>query len=147
MPDGLFGFAKNASRIQSFGLANSVRQRPIGVVIDDVARRALNLGQRAIEQVARIREANHVRRADERPRHDRENVVAAVAAQNPIGIDAVQLAARIRNAVAIGSGYFCSPACTTRPIAAFTFGEHWYGFSFVFSLMNFSTPCGCSPGV
>ena len=38
------------------------------------------------------------------------------------------------------------PAGTTRPMAAFTFGEHWYGFSFVFSLMNFSTPCGCSPG-
>ncbi len=53
--------------------------------------------------------------------------------------------ARMRNAVASGSGYFCSPACTTRPIAAFTFGEHWYGFSFVLSLMNFS-PRGCSPG-
>ena len=56
-------------------------------------------------------------------------------------------AARLRNAVAIGSGYFCNPACTTRPIAAFTFGEQGYGFSFVFSLMSFSTPCGCSPGV
>ena len=44
----------------------------------------------------------------------------------------------MRNAVASGSGYFCNPACTTRPIAAFTFGEHWYGFSFVLSLMNFS---------
>ena len=21
--------------------------------------------------------------------------------------------------------YFCSPACTTRPMAAFTLGEHW----------------------
>ncbi len=31
--------------------------------------------------------------------------------------------ARMRNAVAIGSGYFCSPACTTRPIAAFTFAR------------------------
>jgi hypothetical protein len=55
-------------------------------------------------------------------------------------------AARVRNAFAIGSGYFCKPRSSTSSTARRIPGGGGYGFSFVFSLMNFPA-CGCSPGV
>ena len=71
-------------------LRKRIAQRPIGIEVHDVVVRALNLRERAVEDVARVGEAHDVARIDKRPREHREQLVAAVAAEDPIGIEAVE---------------------------------------------------------
>ena len=111
MPEGLFGLARNTSRKSSRG------RRRNAAGSDQSARkwtsslpRALQLGQRLVEDVAGIGQPQQLALADERPRDDRQDVVAAVAAEDPVGLRRpAASAARRRKASASGSGYFCSP--------------------------------------
>jgi hypothetical protein len=49
--------------------------------------RALNLGKRLVKNVARVRQPQPIAVSDERACNDRQDVVTAVPAQNPIRIN------------------------------------------------------------
>jgi hypothetical protein len=51
----------------------------------------LDLSQRLVEHIAGIRQTQQLAAADQRPSDNRQDVVAAVAAQNPIRLDAQHL--------------------------------------------------------
>ena len=61
-------------------------------------------GPAFVEHVAGIRQPQQLALADEGARDDGQNVVAAVAAENPIGIDAQHFGRRNAKAVPTGSG-------------------------------------------
>ena len=145
MPEGLFGLARNTSRRSSVAASERGRQRPVGVEVDLLAARALQLGQRLVEDVARIRQPQQLPLADERPGDDRQDVVAAVAAEDPVGLDAQHLGRAAAKRLGHRVGILSQPADRLLESPRATAGEGGYGFSFVFSLMN-SPSCGCSPG-
>ena len=70
------------------GLGEIVGQRPIVLKVDLLGFGALKLGEGFVEDVAGVGEPEAVALADEGASDDRQDVVAAVAAENPVGFDA-----------------------------------------------------------
>ena len=91
VPDGLLGFGRKTSFNRGRGATKSSPSDQSAWKRDLFGLGPLHLGQRLVEDVARIGQPQAIALADERPRDDRQNIVAAVAAQNPIRLDAEHL--------------------------------------------------------
>ena len=65
-----------------------VAERPIVLEIDGVALRSLYRSQGFVEQIAGIGKAHQVACLNECARKNRENIITAIAAENPVGADA-----------------------------------------------------------
>ena len=66
-------------------------ERPVSLVRHLLAGDPLDAGERPVEDVARGRHPQGFARPDESADEDREEIVAAVAAQDPVGVDAEDL--------------------------------------------------------
>ena len=71
------------------------RPRPVLTQRDPLDRRTLDLPQRLVQDVAGIRVRDLLARVDKRPQQDRQDLVAAVAHDDPLGIDVKQLRRRL----------------------------------------------------
>ena len=74
----------STARLQQRSLSPSDQSASI---VNDVARRPLNFRERFVEHIARVRVANAISGIDQCPGDNRQDIVAAVAAQDPLGRD------------------------------------------------------------
>ena len=80
-------------------LDEAIRQGPVFLERNFFVPGALDLGQCLVEDVAGIGKADQLSLPDQCPRQDRQDLVAAVAAEDPIRLNAIKLAAALAKRV------------------------------------------------